>query len=145
VHIASSSPSFFSSSKPSGNLFLCSSSPLFFLLCFFSLLLHFLLHLVLLVLLLSLLLIYFVVFQSLCHFPTLTFALLNSGGSFLIVFGYWQFLMFRYLMSTYSRTAFSDIGERVDNVLLRPGVPTLIQGGYTKFRAFLSRFAQSRM
>eukprot|EP01102_Stenamoeba_stenopodia_P020077 TRINITY_DN7717_c0_g1_i1.p1 TRINITY_DN7717_c0_g1~~TRINITY_DN7717_c0_g1_i1.p1 ORF type:complete len:353 (+),score=65.70 TRINITY_DN7717_c0_g1_i1:38-1096(+) len=83
---------------------------------------------------------------SYCEFFVIFLLILQAfyGGGILIIFGYFQFLTFRYLTNSYSRAAFTEIGEKADGIFFHPSSPTILRSGYTKVKELLTSWVQHR-
>jgi len=56
---------------------------------------------------------------------------------FVSVLMYWQYLRFRYMMSNNSKMAFASLRTTLEQYLLHPKCPSIIQFIYTKFKSAL--------
>jgi len=57
----------------------------------------------------------------------------------LLIFGYYYFLIFRYISSGYSRSVMDEFGAKIDGFFHRPSIPPMIIKVYDMIRGFLRK------
>jgi len=65
-------------------------------------------------------------------------------GGLLLVIGYYWFLNFRYLSSSYSRMLLENLGYKLDGLFNNPLIPSFIKNGYNAVRTSLRNSVQPR-
>lgn len=70
--------------------------------------------------------------------------LLTPARNILLLFAWWQFLRTRYILSSYTKSAFVQITYKLDEWFLRSSwCPSIVGTVYTKIKSFCSRATSS--